>query len=76
MLRLWKAVEQYVAEYNATKRNTADKLPVISLLEWQAIAEMEASLNITKSGCILSQYESIYTSGYGFPSLSLQFGIR
>ena len=72
MLRLWKAVEQYVAEYNATKRKTADKLPVISTSEWQAIAEMEASLNITKSGCILSQYESMYTGGYGFVFKQLQ----
>ena len=63
MLRLWKAVKNYVATYNATKRKTANKLSVISLSEWQAIAEMKASLNITKSGCILLQYEPMYTGG-------------
>ena len=71
MLRLWKAVECYVREYNATKK-TQEQLPVITLSEWQAVAEMEASLNITKAGCFLSQSESVYTGGYGFALKQLQ----
>ena len=36
----------------------------LSITEWQAAAEMEAVLNVTRSACFLSQYETCYTGGY------------
>jgi hypothetical protein len=36
----------------------------LSTVDWQASAEMEAVLNVTRSACFLSQYETCYTGGY------------
>jgi hypothetical protein len=36
----------------------------LSTVDWQATAEVEAVLNVTRSACFLSQYETCYTGGY------------
>ena len=36
----------------------------LTTAEWQAEAVMEAVLNVTRSACFLSQYETCYTGGY------------
>ena len=61
MLRLWKAIIPYVDGFNSKCRKESELLPVISYPEWEEIAEMEAVLNVTRTGCFVSQYESHYT---------------
>ena len=36
----------------------------LTTTEWQAAAEMEAVLNVTRSACFLFQYETCYAGGY------------
>lgn len=61
MLRLWKAIIPYVDEFNKKCRKESELLPVISYAEWEQLFEMEAVLNVTRTGCFVSQYESHYT---------------
>lgn len=44
----------------------------LTTIEWQAAAEMEAVLNVTRSACFLSQYETCYTGGYAVCLKQLQ----
>ena len=71
MIRLWKALDEYVKQYN-NKHKEKERLTRITLGEWQAAAEMEASLNVTRTGCFLSQCESLYSGGYTFALKQLQ----